>query len=78
MKRPIGPFIGAFIYVVLKTFAIDILVSLGLSGDRFQLLIGLGFLLIVFFSPDGVLGLWEKWKENRHKDPLLDSKGGSL
>ncbi|MGI9400050.1 MAG: branched-chain amino acid ABC transporter permease, partial [Rhizobiaceae bacterium] len=75
MKRPIGPFIGAFIYVVLKTFAIDILVSMGLSGDRFQLLIGISFLLIVFFSPDGILGLWERWKESRNRDPLTGRQG---
>nr|WP_319386385.1 branched-chain amino acid ABC transporter permease [uncultured Roseibium sp.] len=72
MSRPIGPFIGAFIYVLLKTFAIDILLSVGLSGERFQLLIGLGFLAIVFFSPDGLLGLWDRWQDYRKRDPLLD------
>lgn len=71
-SRPIGPFIGAFIYVLLKTFAIDVLISVGLSGERFQLLIGLGFLAIVFFSPDGLLGLWDKWQDYRRRDPLLD------
>lgn len=72
MSRPIGPFIGAFIYVLLKTFAIDVLLSVGLSGERFQLLIGLGFLAIVFFSPDGLLGLWDRWQDYRKRDPLLD------
>ncbi len=62
LGRPIGPFIGALIYVVLRTFALDFLVSIGLSGERFQLLIGLGFLVIVFWSPDGVLGLWDRFK----------------
>lgn len=71
-KRPIGPFIGALLYVILDTFAKDILLSLGLSGDRFQLLIGLGFLAVVFFSPDGLLGLWERLQESRKRDPLLD------
>ena len=70
MRHPVGPFIGAFIYVLLKTFAIDILVALGLGGERFQLLIGLGFLVIVFWSPDGLLGLWEKWKSTRRDDPF--------
>lgn len=70
MRRPIGPFIGAFIYVILKTFAIDILISMGLSGDRFQLLIGVSFLLIVFFSPDGILGLWDRWRASANRDPL--------
>jgi len=60
--RPIGPFIGALIYVLLRTFAIDILTSVGLPPERFQLLIGLGFLVIVFWSPDGVLGLWDRWR----------------
>ncbi len=60
--RPIGPFIGALIYVLLRTFALDVLTSVGLPPERFQLLIGLGFLLIVFWSPDGVLGLWQHWR----------------
>ena len=60
MARPIGPFIGALIYVLLQTFAIDVLVGLGFEGKRFQLLIGLGFLLIVLFSPDGLLGIWQR------------------
>ncbi len=60
LGRPIGPFIGALIYVVLRTFALDFLVSIGLSGERFQLLIGLAFLAIVFWSPDGILGLWNR------------------
>lgn len=70
LAHPIGPFIGALIYVILRTFALDALVAVGLAGERFQLLIGLGFLLIVFFSPDGVLGLWERWKAGRRRDPL--------
>jgi branched-chain amino acid transport system permease protein len=45
----------------LRTFALDALVAVGLDGRRFQTLIGLGFLAIVLFSPDGVLGLWQRW-----------------
>jgi branched-chain amino acid transport system permease protein len=72
IARPIGPFIGALIYVLLRTFSPDLLLAFGLSGERFKLLIGLGFLAVVFFSPDGVLGLWERWKDRRRKqrDPL--------
>lgn len=76
LSHPIGAFIGAFIFVILKTFAIDVLVALGLSGERFQLLIGLGFLVIVFFSPDGLLGLWTRLKESRRKDPLTGRDRG--
>ena len=61
--HPIGAVIGAFIFVLLRTFALDILVALGLDGQRFQLLIGVGFLLIVLFSPDGVVGLWRRWRD---------------
>ncbi len=74
LRRPIGPFIGALIYVLLKTFAVDVLISLGLAGERFQLLIGIGFLVIVFWSPDGILGLWDRWKENRGRDPLTGER----
>ncbi len=72
VRRPIGPFIGALIYTVLRTFSPDILTGFGLSGERFKLLIGLGFLAVVFFSPDGVLGLWERWRarKGRGRDPL--------
>ncbi len=75
LRHPIGPFIGAFIYVLLKTFAIDALIAVGLSGERFQLLIGVGFLVIVFWSPDGILGLWEKLRSVRDRDPLRDRGG---
>ena len=79
LSRPIGPFIGAIIYVLLRTFALDFLVSIGLAGERFQLLIGLGFLVIVFWSPDGILGLWERWKEGvarrRRFDPMYHNDG---
>ena len=72
LRHPIGPFLGALIFVVLETFARDALVAIGLSGDRFQLLIGVGFLVIVFWSPDGLLGLWDKLKAARDRDPLLE------
>ena len=57
MRHPIGPFIGAILYVLLKTFAIDIV-----NAERFNTLIGLIFLTIVFVSPDGILGLWQRVK----------------
>ncbi|MBJ3775188.1 branched-chain amino acid ABC transporter permease [Acuticoccus mangrovi] len=70
ISHPIGPFLGALLYVLLRTFALDILVSLGLAGERFQLLIGLGFLVVVFFSSDGLLGLWRRYRERARRDPL--------
>ena len=62
LRRPLGPFIGAFIYVILQVFSTDILGFFGFSADRFKLIIGIGFLAIVLFSPDGVLALWDRWR----------------
>lgn len=71
MRHPVGPFIGAIIFVLLRTFALDALVAVGLAGERFQLLIGIGFLVIVFWSSDGVLGLWRQWRDRAGRtDPL--------
>lgn len=55
MRHPIGAFIGAVVFVLLQTFAIDLI-----DRERFNLLIGGVFLAIVLFSPDGLLGLWAK------------------
>jgi branched-chain amino acid transport system permease protein len=53
MNRPIGVFIGALAFTLLQNFAIDLI-----DRERFNTVIGLAFLLIVLFSPDGLLGLW--------------------
>jgi branched-chain amino acid transport system permease protein len=55
LKHPIGPFLGAVVVVMMQTFAIDIV-----GAERSNTLIGLVFLTIVFVSPDGILGLWER------------------
>ncbi len=78
LSRPIGPFIGALIYVLLRTFALDVMEAVGLDGKRFALLIGLGFLLIVLFSPDGILGLWSRWRERLLRPTgALRARGGA-
>ena len=69
ITRPVGPFIGALIFILLRTFTLDFLVAIGLDGNRFRLLIGLGFLVIVLFSPDGVVGLWERWRDRGQSMP---------
>jgi branched-chain amino acid transport system permease protein len=53
MNRPVGVFIGALAFTLLQNFAIDLI-----DRERFNTVIGLAFLLIVLFSPDGLLGLW--------------------
>jgi branched-chain amino acid transport system permease protein len=57
MRHPIGAFLGAIVFVLLQTFAIDVI-----DRERFNLVIGVVFLAIVLFSPDGLLGLWAKWR----------------
>ena len=59
LRHPIGPFIGALIYAVLSVFAMD-LIELIIDRERFKLVIGVIFLAIVLFSPDGVLGIWSR------------------
>jgi branched-chain amino acid transport system permease protein len=56
MRHPIGAFLGAIVFVLLQNFAIDVF-----DRERFNLVIGGMFLAIVLFSPDGLLGLWERF-----------------
>lgn len=77
LSRPIGPFIGALVYVLLRTFALDVLEGVGLDGRRYQLLIGLGFLVIVLFSPDGLIGIFQRLRERyRHSRETRDGAMG--
>ena len=58
MRHPIGAFVGAIVFVLLQTFAIDLI-----DRERFNLVIGGVFLAIVLFSPDGLLGLWAQLRQ---------------
>jgi branched-chain amino acid transport system permease protein len=53
MRHPVGAFLGAIVFVLLQNFAIDVI-----DRERFNLVIGLVFLVIVLFSRDGLLGWW--------------------
>jgi branched-chain amino acid transport system permease protein len=55
LRHPIGPLLGAVFVILIQTFAIDIV-----GAERFNTLIGVVFLAIVFVSPDGLLGLWAR------------------
>ncbi|MDJ0951086.1 MAG: branched-chain amino acid ABC transporter permease [Alphaproteobacteria bacterium] len=55
LRHPTGAFLGAIVFVLLENFAIDLI-----DRERFNTVIGIAFLAIVFFSPDGLLGLWDK------------------
>ncbi len=63
MQHPIGAFLGAIVFILLQTFAIDVI-----DRERFNLVIGVVFLAIVLFSPDGLLGLWAKLRSRLGPD----------
>jgi branched-chain amino acid transport system permease protein len=65
LRHPMGPFLGALVFVLLDNFAIDLI-----ARERFNTVIGVTFLAVVLFSPDGLLGLW-----NRIKPALMPDKG---
>ena len=67
MNHPIGAFLGAIVFVLLQTFAIDMI-----DRERFNLVIGVVFLVIVLFSPDGLLGWWARIK------PRFSSRRGAV
>jgi branched-chain amino acid transport system permease protein len=68
MRHPIGAFLGAAVFVLLQTFAIDII-----DRERFNLVIGVVFLAIVLFSPDGLLGLWAKLRARFGPDQAVQA-----
>ena len=65
LRQPLGAFLGALVFVLLQNFAIDLV-----DRERFNLVIGGVFLAVVLFSPDGLLGLWQRlravplWRRN--------------
>jgi branched-chain amino acid transport system permease protein len=56
LSHPIGAFLGAVTFILLENFAIDLI-----DRERFNTVIGTVFLVIVLFSPDGLLGLWRRF-----------------
>jgi branched-chain amino acid transport system permease protein len=59
LRHPIGPFVGAVVFVLLQNFAVDLV-----GRERFNLLIGGVFLVIVLFSSDGLLGWWAEGRQH--------------
>ncbi|EAQ02049.1 ABC transporter ATP-binding protein [Pseudooceanicola batsensis HTCC2597] len=52
LRHPAGAFIGAIAFVLLETFAVDLI-----DRDRFNTLIGLVLLAIVMLAPNGLQGM---------------------
>ncbi|MEY4883135.1 MAG: hypothetical protein RIS34_989 [Pseudomonadota bacterium] len=72
LRHPIGPFLGAALFVLLQNFAIDFV-----SRERFNLVIGSVFLAVIFFSPDGLLGLWNRLRAFVRPDALRHLQQGN-
>jgi branched-chain amino acid transport system permease protein len=76
LAHPAGAFLGAVLFVFVQNFAIDLI-----DRERFNTLIGLTFLVVVLFSPDGLLGigrqLRKRWDSARH-DPVGVLRGSSM
>jgi branched-chain amino acid transport system permease protein len=65
LRHPIGSFLGAALFVLLQNFAIDFV-----SRERFNLVIGIVFLFVIFVSSDGLLGLWNRLRVFARPDAL--------
>jgi branched-chain amino acid transport system permease protein len=82
---PIGAFVGAFVFLVIQVFASSINVFGFAFDERFNTLIGLGFVVIVLVAPNGLVGLadrlWQsaghRWQGDRRRtvDPLALEAG---
>ncbi|WP_223146249.1 branched-chain amino acid ABC transporter permease [Pusillimonas sp. ANT_WB101] len=68
LSHPRGAFIGALAYVLIQTFAVDIV-----GANRFNTLIGSVFLIIVMLSPDGLAGVWRRLFTRRVSEKALPS-----
>jgi branched-chain amino acid transport system permease protein len=56
LRHPAGAFIGAIVFVLLDTFAVDLI-----DRERFNTLIGVVLLLIVIVAPGGLQQLAQDW-----------------
>jgi branched-chain amino acid transport system permease protein len=62
IAHPLGAFAGAVVFVVLENFAIEVL-----SRERFNLVIGIVFMLVVLFAKDGLAGFIRPMKGFFHR-----------
>ncbi|WP_417241033.1 branched-chain amino acid ABC transporter permease [Celeribacter halophilus] len=54
LRHPAGAFVGATTFVLLDTFAVDLI-----DRERFNTLIGIVLLAIVMLAPNGLHGIWQ-------------------
>ena len=68
LKHPRGAFIGALAYVLIQSFAVDLV-----GAHRFNTLVGCVFLAIVIMSPDGLVGMWRGLTGSSRKTASISS-----
>jgi branched-chain amino acid transport system permease protein len=52
IRHPLGAYVGAVVFVLLENFAVEVI-----DRERFNLVIGIAFILVVLFAKDGLIGL---------------------
>lgn len=57
LSSPAGAFVGALAFVLIDNFAAEIVPG---ARERFGLIIGLFFLIVLLASPDGLIGIWRR------------------
>ena len=64
MARLEGAWLGAFVFVAANNYlrSIPLIDRIGITEARFNTVIGLLVLLIVIVSPDGITGLFDRWR----------------
>ncbi len=72
LRHPVGPFIGAIVFVLLQNFAIDLI-----DRERFNLVIGGIFLAIVLFSPTACSACGRSCARGGDRPTLRQARGGS-
>jgi branched-chain amino acid transport system permease protein len=65
---PIGAFVGAVVFILIDVFASSINIFGFRFDERFNTLIGLGFVVIVIVAPNGLVGLADRlWQSAGHR-----------
>jgi branched-chain amino acid transport system permease protein len=54
-----GAFIGAFFLELVRTFAV------GIAAEAWNAIIGISLLIVIFFLPEGLYGLFQRLERRR-------------
>ena len=64
--HPVGAYLGAFVFVLLENFAVEVI-----DRERFNLVIGVVFILVVLFAKDGLIGVLGQVRDLFKKPTLI-------